>query len=228
MSTTELPASHAELMDGVYRWQRHIYDLTRKYYLLGRDRLIDGLEVPAGGTVLELGCGTGRNIILAARRYPDARFFGLDISAEMLETASTAIAREGLSIVSRSPKATPRHSMPRHCSARGFDRVFVSYSLSMIPGWEKTVSAALAPSPPTVRCMSSTSASRRACRAGSGPCCAAGSGNSTSHRAQPCARFWNRNLGEPAQASVLSRLCLARRGRATQPHLSSSMGEVAP
>ncbi|TIQ66810.1 MAG: SAM-dependent methyltransferase, partial [Mesorhizobium sp.] len=33
-------------MDGVYRWQRHIYDLTRKYYLLGRDRLISGLEVP--------------------------------------------------------------------------------------------------------------------------------------------------------------------------------------
>ncbi|TIV98235.1 MAG: SAM-dependent methyltransferase, partial [Mesorhizobium sp.] len=63
MSTTELPAGHAELMDGVYRWQRHIYDLTRKYYLLGRDRLIDGLDVPRGGTVLELGCGTGRNIV---------------------------------------------------------------------------------------------------------------------------------------------------------------------
>ena len=35
--------SHAELMDGVYRHQRHIYDSTRKYYLLGRDRLIAGL-----------------------------------------------------------------------------------------------------------------------------------------------------------------------------------------
>ncbi len=39
--------SHAELMDGVYRYQRHVYDLTRKYYLLGRDRLIDGLDVAA-------------------------------------------------------------------------------------------------------------------------------------------------------------------------------------
>ncbi|TIM52630.1 MAG: class I SAM-dependent methyltransferase, partial [Mesorhizobium sp.] len=98
MSATELPArhgeppaGHGELMDGVYRWQRHVYDLTRKYYLLGRDRLISGLDVPVGGTVLELGCGTGRNIVLAARLYPDARFFGLDISAEMLETASAAI-----------------------------------------------------------------------------------------------------------------------------------------
>src|SRR5262245_23648909 len=96
MNVTDFPATHAELMDGLYRWQRHIYDLTRKYYLLGRDRLIAGLNVPAGGTVLELGCGTGRNLILAARRYPDAHFFGLDISSEMLETARVSIGREGL------------------------------------------------------------------------------------------------------------------------------------
>ncbi|MDX8435134.1 class I SAM-dependent methyltransferase [Mesorhizobium abyssinicae] len=145
MSTTELPASHAELMDGVYRWQRHIYDLTRKYYLLGRDRLISGLDVPPGGTVLELGCGTGRNIILAARRYPEARFFGLDISAEMLETAEAAIGREGLSgrVALARGDATDFDAGTLFGVAR-FDRVFVSYSLSMIPGWEKTISEALA------------------------------------------------------------------------------------
>ena len=27
-------------MDRIYRHQRHIYDLSRKFYLLGRDRLI--------------------------------------------------------------------------------------------------------------------------------------------------------------------------------------------
>ena len=145
MSTTELPAGHAELMDGVYRWQRHIYNLTRKYYLLGRDQLIAGLDVPPGGTVLELGCGTGRNIILAARRYPGARFFGLDISAEMLETAGAAIAREGLSgrVMLARGDATAFDAGALYGVER-FDRIFVSYSLSMIPGWEKTVSAALA------------------------------------------------------------------------------------
>jgi S-adenosylmethionine-diacylgycerolhomoserine-N-methlytransferase len=145
MSATELPASHAELMDGVYRWQRHIYDLTRKYYLLGRDRMIAGLDVPAGGTVLELGCGTGRNIILAARRYRDARFFGLDISSGMLETATAAIAREGLSRRVALARGDATDFDPKALfSVASFDRVFVSYSLSMIPGWEKTVSAALA------------------------------------------------------------------------------------
>ncbi|MDX8505802.1 class I SAM-dependent methyltransferase [Mesorhizobium captivum] len=145
MSTTELPASHAELMDGVYRWQRHIYDLTRKYYLLGRDRLIAGLDMPQSGTVLELGCGTGRNIVLAACRYPNARFFGLDISAEMLETANAAMAREGLAarVTLARGDATDFDAKALFGTAR-FDRVFVSYSLSMIPGWEKTVSAALA------------------------------------------------------------------------------------
>ena len=28
-------SDHGRLMDGTYRWQRHIYDITRKYYLLG-------------------------------------------------------------------------------------------------------------------------------------------------------------------------------------------------
>ena len=51
--------SHAEMMDEVYRYQRHIYDLTRKYYLLGRDRLIEGLKVPDRANILEIGCGDG-------------------------------------------------------------------------------------------------------------------------------------------------------------------------
>src|SRR6185503_5117746 len=96
VSRLTMDVAHGDLMDRIYRHQRHIYDLTRKYYLLGRDRMIDGLDVPAGGSVLELGCGTGRNIVLAARRYPEARFHGLDISAEMLETARAAIEREGI------------------------------------------------------------------------------------------------------------------------------------
>ena len=60
--------AHAAQMDAIYAGQRHIYDATRKYYLLGRDRLIADLAPPPGGRVVEVGCGTGRNLILAARR----------------------------------------------------------------------------------------------------------------------------------------------------------------
>jgi len=136
-------SGHAALMDGVYRRQRHFYDLTRKYYLLGRDSMIEGLNVPPGGTVLELGCGTGRNILLAARRYPDAHYFGLDISAAMLETAhrnlAGELARERVSLAAGD--ATDFDAEALFGRSR-FDRVFFSYALSMIPGWEKSLALA--------------------------------------------------------------------------------------
>ena len=81
------------LMDRMYRPQRHIYDLTRKHYLLGRDQLIDRLNPPEGGAVLEIGCGTGRNLIRAARLYPRVGFYGVDISAVMLDEAKASISR---------------------------------------------------------------------------------------------------------------------------------------
>ena len=52
-------AAHSVLMDKVYRRQRHFYDLTRKYYLLGRDRLVRQLNAKPGERVIEIGCGTG-------------------------------------------------------------------------------------------------------------------------------------------------------------------------
>ena len=45
-------AAGGPLMDRIYRRQRHIYDVTRKYYLLGRDGLIRSLKPPPAGTIL--------------------------------------------------------------------------------------------------------------------------------------------------------------------------------
>ena len=139
-----LAPSHAALMDGVYRYQRHIYDLTRKYYLLGRDRMIRDLDVPAGGAVLELGCGTGRNLALIARAYPAARLCGLDISTGMLETAAVSIRRAGLAdrVTLARGDASSFRALD-HFGRDGFDRVVISYSLSMIPPWRRTIVAAL-------------------------------------------------------------------------------------
>jgi S-adenosylmethionine-diacylgycerolhomoserine-N-methlytransferase len=75
-------------MDRMYRVQRHIYDLTRKFYLFGRDTLIASLPVRAGETLCEVGCGTARNLVMLAKRHPRARFFGVDASEEMLKSAA--------------------------------------------------------------------------------------------------------------------------------------------
>jgi S-adenosylmethionine-diacylgycerolhomoserine-N-methlytransferase len=105
------------LMDKIDRRQRHIYDLSRKYYLLGRDEAIARLRPAHGDGVLEIGCGTGRNLIKAARTYPAARFYGLDVSRAMLDTAAASIAPPGSRPRSRSRWRTPRPSIPSACSA---------------------------------------------------------------------------------------------------------------
>jgi S-adenosylmethionine-diacylgycerolhomoserine-N-methlytransferase len=137
--------SSTELMNRTYRHQRYIYDFTRKYFLLGRDRLIDDLAPRDGDAVLEIGCGTGRNLAMAAARHPAVQLYGIDVSTEMLASAFATIARTGLAPRVRlaHADATSFDPQPLFGIAR-FDRVFVSYSLSMIPRWEAVIDHALA------------------------------------------------------------------------------------
>ena len=135
---------HAERMDAIYRVQRHFYDVTRKYYLLGRDRLIADLKPLPGQRVLEVGCGTGRNLAAVARSYPQARLFGLDISSAMLESAATTMARAGAGercLLMRADAVSfdPSSLFGEAC----FDRIFLSYTVSMIPDWQGAIENSL-------------------------------------------------------------------------------------
>ena len=135
----------AGLMDAMYRHQRHVYDASRKFYLLGRDRLIAGLAPPPQGTVLEIGCGTGRNLIAIARRYPGLRCHGLDVSSAMLATADTAVTRARLGDRIWLAQADATDFDPETLfGTEGFDRIVISYALSMIPPWQAVVAQALA------------------------------------------------------------------------------------
>ncbi|MBS0537843.1 MAG: methyltransferase domain-containing protein [Proteobacteria bacterium] len=132
-------------MDRLYRSQRHIYDVTRKYFLLGRDRMIARLAPPPGGRVLEIGCGTARNLVRAARAWPDADFFGIDISHEMLDTARQVVVRRGLTAhIQLAHGDATRFDPALLFGVPGFSRIFISYSLSMIPGWRTVLGQAAA------------------------------------------------------------------------------------
>lgn len=140
-----LTGDHAGLMDNVYRGQRHIYDLTRKYYLLGRDRLIAEMDVPDGGTLLEIGCGTGRNLAQIARKWPGARLYGLDISEEMLKSAALNLRRAGCIDKTVLGRADAAHFDALALFGRArFDRIMFSYTLSMIPDWQVALRQAAA------------------------------------------------------------------------------------
>jgi len=135
-----------EEMDEMYRWTRHVYDSTRKFYLLGRDRLLREMVLHPGDHVLEIGCGTARNLIRLARQRPDIHCYGLDASREMLATAAAKVKFSGF-----EDRITLRHCLAEeldHAKTFGleapFDAAFFSYSLSMIPTWPEAIGAALA------------------------------------------------------------------------------------
>lgn len=144
MSVVAPRGDAASLMDAIYRRQRHIYDVSRKFYLLGRDRLIAELDPPPGGSILEIGCGTGRNLIAIARRYPYCNCHGLDVSEAMLETARASVARAGLEDRIGLAQADATDFDPQTLFGKaGFDRIVISYALSMIPPWQGVVEEAL-------------------------------------------------------------------------------------
>lgn len=132
--------NHAALMDSVYRGQRHIYDLTRKYYLFGRDTLIEGLDARPGMRVLEVACGTGRNLAKITKTWPDVKLFGLDISKEMLKNARKAVGAEARLAAGDACSFDSVQTFDEE----GYERIVLSYSLSMIPDWEGALDHAAA------------------------------------------------------------------------------------
>jgi S-adenosylmethionine-diacylgycerolhomoserine-N-methlytransferase len=137
------PVESTQRMNRMYRRQRHIYDGTRRYYLLGRDQLIAGLDPKPGASVLEIGCGTGRNLVLAAKQHPQARFFGIDVSTEMLTSAISAVSRRGLTNQIRVAHGDATAFNPETLfKVTAFDHVMISYSLSMIPDWRRVLKTA--------------------------------------------------------------------------------------
>jgi len=132
-------------MDRMYRIQRHFYDLTRKYYLLGRDRMIRQMELRPGDRVLEVACGTARNLIALSRHNSTLELYGLDASNEMLKTAKAKISAAALKNriqLSQCLAGDLRHDETFGLK-RPFDAVFFSYGLSMIPPWREALDVAL-------------------------------------------------------------------------------------
>jgi len=131
-------------MDRMYRWTRHVYDGTRKYYLLGRDRMLDMIADQPSGAILEVGCGTARNLRYLARHAPQHEMYGMDASNEMLDTARRSLQRGRY-----ADRVTLAHGLASDVTPemlgrdKPFDVVFCSYVLSMIPESQPSVEAAL-------------------------------------------------------------------------------------
>ncbi len=137
------PSAAAEAplpVEGYYRWQSKIYDATRWSFLFGRSLVLKktaALARPA--RILEIGCGTGRNLVELARLFPEARLSGLDVSADMLELTRKKLLADSARV------ELLRQPYQEAIRPGGFDLIVCSYALSMFnPGWEQAIESACA------------------------------------------------------------------------------------
>jgi len=80
---------------------------------------------------VEFGCGTGRLAaeLLAERLAPECRYLGLDVSAIMVELASTRVAPFGARAEIRQTEGAPRIE----AADGAFDRFVSTYVLDLLP-----------------------------------------------------------------------------------------------
>jgi S-adenosylmethionine-diacylgycerolhomoserine-N-methlytransferase len=126
-------------MSRYYAWHSRIYDATRWAFLFDRDVILDDLRLEAGQTVVEVGCGTGRNLDGIVRRVGmRGQVLAVDCAAPMIERCAARIRKRGLinvRLVDAEYGQTP-------ITSGHADAVLMSYSLSMIPSWEATLEGA--------------------------------------------------------------------------------------
>lgn len=129
---------HRRFLNRYYGEVRHLYDLTRRYYLFGRDRALAGLLDERWSSLVEIGPGTGRNLRHLHRARPAARLGGIEASDVMLAHAR-----------SRCPFAELRQGFaededaPYELLGAPPDRILFSYCLSMVQDPARALDRAL-------------------------------------------------------------------------------------
>lgn len=125
----ELNAQHQSKLQKYYKYHSKIYDATRWIFLFGRQKLISELPVlPNRPRILEIGCGTGKNIQFLEYLYPDADIVGIDLSEDMLRKARLK------SEDSKQVNLIQCRYGTDDLDLKAFDLILLSYSLTMIGG----------------------------------------------------------------------------------------------
>ena len=130
------------LLETYYAFHSPIYDATRWSFLFGRTAILKLARAaqPSPRRILEVGCGTGRNLVQLARLFPHAQLTGIDLSVSMLAVARHKTAAYGPRI---SLKAWSYDSAIGQTGT--YDLVLCSYALTMFnPGFETAIAGARA------------------------------------------------------------------------------------
>lgn len=118
--------SHSWKVENYYRFHSRFYDVTRWSFLFGRKAIVNTIpDLPPQPRIMEVGCGTGKNLELLAHYFPDAQILGVDLSDEMLEIARNKRRDSHAKLLRKAYGTESAKEEP-------FDLILLSYSLTMM------------------------------------------------------------------------------------------------
>lgn len=139
MNTFEDFSTGQTPIEKYYRFHARVYDITRWSFLFKRTALVHNLSATSQPErILEVGCGTGKNLKTLHRTFPDADITGLDLSSTMLDYA----AKNPVCIFGNVSLCQASYDKPLKPDYP-FDLIVFSYALSMFnPGWDRAIDCA--------------------------------------------------------------------------------------
>lgn len=126
-------ADHLNFLERYYSSVYRFYDATRKYYLLGRDVLIEEILNQKPNSIVEVGSGTGRNLEKLNQANPDLSLGGIEPCDVMRDYSER---KYPWLLVSNQLAEFADLSIPLGVKP---DILFFSYSLSMMLDPEGTL-----------------------------------------------------------------------------------------
>lgn len=122
----DMDVRHRQL-EKYYRMHSVIYDWTRWSFLFGREKLLDLIpDLPPNPRILEVGCGTGKNLRNLEYLFPDGDIYGIDLSGDMIRQARKKVYNEQkIQLINGAYGDSLFQFKP-------FNLILLSYSLSML------------------------------------------------------------------------------------------------
>ncbi len=117
------------------------YDRVNRIISLGqidrwRRRLVSVMEIPERGSILDLGCGTGKLTRLIANKVNNGKILGIDLTPEMIEIARNRLPAEYKNTVDFSLGAGEDLDLP----SDSFDVVTSAFTLRNVDDLKKVIS----------------------------------------------------------------------------------------
>lgn len=122
----------------VYEWLTPIYLLGNEKRL--RQETVGSLHLQIGQTVLDVGCGTGRNFPLILEKIgPTGKLVGVDYTSDMLARAQERVGREGWQNIEVIQGDAARIEL-----GQMFDAALSTLAISVIPDYRGALDRILA------------------------------------------------------------------------------------